>query len=185
MWQVTCSGLCIRGALGKGTLRRYPSFRVPTDHQRARSSRSLLLMCHAWTHLCQLSQVEVKGAFEQGGAHGRLVSIHCQHEKPIKTVQDQERTCPWSWGYHEPASWNWYLELWCNKESSEEANKKGVQKCNINWQGSRHNDVEAVNQAFGTNEGEIKQRSLEAIRLLRQADSVLTKICNYIEDCTA
>jgi hypothetical protein len=49
--------------------------------------------------------------------------------------------------------------------------------------------VEAVNQAFGANEEEIKQKSLEvpveASRLLRQADSVLNKIHDYIEDCTA
>jgi hypothetical protein len=56
---------------------------------------------------------------------------------------------------------------------------------NINWQGNRHNDVEAVNQAFGANDGEIKQESLKAIMLLRQADSDLSKICDYVEDHTA
>jgi hypothetical protein len=29
--QITCTGLCTRGALGKGTLQRYPLSRVPTD----------------------------------------------------------------------------------------------------------------------------------------------------------
>jgi hypothetical protein len=33
-------------------------------------------------------------------------------------------------------------------------------KSNANWQGSRQNDVEAVDQVFGTNEVEIKQKSL-------------------------
>jgi hypothetical protein len=37
--------------------------------------------------------------------------------------------------------------------------------------------VEADNQVFGANEVEIKQKSLEAIRLLRQADQTLYKIC--------
>jgi hypothetical protein len=56
--------------------------------------------------------------------------------------------------------------LQCNKESSE-WNKNDAQKCNINWQGSRNNDVEADNQAFDVNEEDIKQKSLEAIRFLR------------------
>jgi hypothetical protein len=44
--------------------------------------------------------------------------------------------------------------------------------------------VEAVNQVFGVNEVEIKQKTLEALRLLRQADHVLDKICKYLTDCT-
>ncbi len=46
---------------------------------------------------------------------------------------------------------------------------------NVNWQGSRCNDVEAVDQAFGTNEVEIKQKSLKAVRHTRQADHALVK----------
>ncbi len=53
-------------------------------------------------------------------------------------------------------------------------------KCNRNWQGSRHNDVEAVNQVFGANKVEIKQKALEALRVLRQADHALDKICEYL-----
>jgi hypothetical protein len=34
----------------------------------------------------------------------------------------------------------------------------------VNWQGIGHNDVGAVNQAFGANKVEIKHNSLEAIR---------------------
>ncbi len=44
--------------------------------------------------------------------------------------------------------------------------------------------MEADNQVFGTNEAEIKQKSLEAIRLLRQADQALDEICEFIADCT-
>jgi hypothetical protein len=57
-------------------------------------------------------------------------------------------------------------------------------KCNRNLQGSGCNDVEAVNQVFGANKVEIKQKSLEALRLLRQADHALDKICKYLTDCT-
>ncbi len=55
----------------------------------------------------------------------------------------------------------------------------------MNLQGIRGNDVDAVNQAFGTNEVEIKHKSLEAIKLLRQASCVLEEICEYINDCTS
>jgi hypothetical protein len=57
-------------------------------------------------------------------------------------------------------------------------------KRNRNWQGSRHNEVEAVNQVFGANKVEIKQKTLEALRLLRQADHALDKICKYLADRT-
>jgi hypothetical protein len=55
----------------------------------------------------------------------------------------------------------------------------------VNWQGIKRNEVEAVNQEFCTNEVEIKHKSLEAIRLLMQADHVLEEICKYIDDGTA
>ncbi len=57
-------------------------------------------------------------------------------------------------------------------------------KHNRNWQGIRHNDVEAVKQVLGENEGGIKQKTLEALRLLRQADHALDKICKYLADRT-
>jgi hypothetical protein len=44
--------------------------------------------------------------------------------------------------------------------------------------------VETVNQIFGANKVDKKQMSLEAIRLLRQADCALDKIYKYIADCT-
>jgi hypothetical protein len=47
------------------------------------------------------------------------------------------------------------------KEITEEHHKKVAKKqCNRNWQGSRRNYTEAVNQVFGSNEVEIKQKSL-------------------------
>jgi hypothetical protein len=57
-------------------------------------------------------------------------------------------------------------------------------KHNRNWQGSRRNDMEAVNQMFGVNKVVIEQKSQLALRLLRQADHTLDKICKYLTDCT-
>jgi hypothetical protein len=57
-------------------------------------------------------------------------------------------------------------------------------KHNRNWQGSRRNDMEAVHQVFGENEVKIKRKSLEAFRLLRQADQALEEIHKFIVDCT-
>ncbi len=44
--------------------------------------------------------------------------------------------------------------------------------------------MEAVNQLFGVNEVEIKQKTLEALRLLRQADFSLNKVCKYFDNLT-
>ncbi len=44
--------------------------------------------------------------------------------------------------------------------------------------------MEAVNQVFGASKVEIKQKSLEALRLLRQADHALDKIHEYLADHT-
>jgi hypothetical protein len=49
-------------------------------------------------------------------------------------------------------------------------------KHNRNWQSSTSNDVEAVDQLFGANKVEIKQKMLEALTLLRQADQALNKV---------
>jgi hypothetical protein len=59
------------------------------------------------------------------------------------------------------------------KAQKQHFKKVAKYKSNRNWQGSMHNDVEAVNQVFGANEVEIKWKSLEALRLLRQADQAL------------
>jgi hypothetical protein len=78
----------------------------------------------------------------------------------------------------------WHCDT-TNKMQIKQKKKVARDKSNINRQGSRHCDVEAVNQAFGTNEVEIKHKSLKAIRLLRQADCVIEKIRGYIDDSTA
>jgi hypothetical protein len=57
-------------------------------------------------------------------------------------------------------------------------------KRNRNWQGSRCNDVGAVNQVFGANKVKIKQKTLEALSLLRQADHALDEMCKYLADRT-
>jgi hypothetical protein len=57
-------------------------------------------------------------------------------------------------------------------------------KRNRNWQSSRYNDVEAVDQLFGANDVEIKQKMLEALRLLRQTDQALDEVCKYFDDLT-
>ncbi len=44
--------------------------------------------------------------------------------------------------------------------------------------------MEAVNQVFGANKVEIKQKTLEALRLLRQADHALEEIHKYLTDRT-
>jgi hypothetical protein len=63
------------------------------------------------------------------------------------------------------------------KNTQKQEHKKVARnKCNKNWEGSMHNDVEAVNQLFGANKLEIKQKMLEALRLLRQADHALSKV---------
>jgi hypothetical protein len=33
-------------------------------------------MCQVWTHLCPLSQIEVRRTLEQGRAHGQVVLIN-------------------------------------------------------------------------------------------------------------
>ncbi len=44
--------------------------------------------------------------------------------------------------------------------------------------------MEAVNQVYGANKVEIKQKTLETLRLLRQADLTLDKIRKYLADRT-
>ncbi len=76
---------------------------------------------------------------------------------------------------------------WCcdtlRKAQKQHYKKVTKNKCNTNWH-SRHNGMEAVNQVFGANDVEIKQKSLEALRLLKQADQALHKVCKFITDCT-
>jgi hypothetical protein len=71
------------------------------------------------------------------------------------------------------------------KNTQKQQHKKVKRnKRNRNLQSSRHNDVEAVNQLFGANKVEIKQKMLEALRLLRQADHALDKVCKRFDNLT-
>jgi hypothetical protein len=78
--------------------------------------------------------------------------------------------------------------IWCHDttKKAQKQYRKNVAKykSNGNWQSSRHNDMEAVNQLFGANEVEIKQKTLEALRLLRQADHALDKVPEYFNNLT-
>jgi hypothetical protein len=56
------------------------------------------------------------------------------------------------------------------KEQKQHPKTAAGKQRNRNWQGSRLNEVEAVNQVFGANEVEIKQKSLEVLSLLMEAD---------------
>jgi hypothetical protein len=77
----------------------------------------------------------------------------------------------------------WHCDM--PKNAQKQQHKKVTRnKRSRNWQGSRHNDVEAVDQVFGANKVEIKQKTLEALRLLRQADHALDKIHKYLADHT-
>ncbi len=76
--------------------------------------------------------------------------------------------------------------LWHKEEISKEKKQKVARNhSNVNWQGTRHINVDSVNQAFDANKVEIKHKFLEAIRILRQADRVLEEIRKYINDQTA
>jgi hypothetical protein len=57
-------------------------------------------------------------------------------------------------------------------------------KRNRNWQSSRRNNVEAVDQLFGAKKAEIKQKMLEALKLLRWADQALNEVCKYFDNLT-
>jgi hypothetical protein len=72
------------------------------------------------------------------------------------------------------------------KKPPRKRNKKVARKHSyVNKQGIRCNDVEAAIQAFCMIKMGIKHKSLEAIRLLRQADCILDELCKYIDDCNA
>ena len=77
----------------------------------------------------------------------------------------------------------WHCDMPGNTQKQQHK-KVARNKRNRNWQGSRRIDVEAVNQVFGANKVEIKQKTLEALKLLRQADHALDKICKYFDDLT-
>ncbi len=78
--------------------------------------------------------------------------------------------------------------IWCHgtkkKAQKQYCKKVAKYKSNMNWKGRRHTDMEAVNQLFGANKMEIKQKMLEALRLLRRADQALDKVCKYFDNLT-
>jgi hypothetical protein len=76
----------------------------------------------------------------------------------------------------------WHCDM--PKDAQKQHKKVARNKCNKNWQGSRRNEVEAVNQLFGANKVEIKQKMLEALRHLRQADHALEEVHEYFDDLT-
>ncbi len=72
-----------------------------------------------------------------------------------------------------------------NTQTQKQQHKKVAQKKrNRNWQSSRRNGVEAVDQLFVANKMEIKQKMLEAFRLIKQADHALDKVCEYFDNLT-
>jgi predicted unusual protein kinase regulating ubiquinone biosynthesis (AarF/ABC1/UbiB family) len=85
--------------------------------------------------------------------------------------------------HHQAGTGIWHCDT-PRRAQKQHYKKVAEYKSNANWQGSRQNDVEAVNEAFDANGAEIKQKSLETIRLLRQADQALDKIREFIADCT-
>jgi hypothetical protein len=77
----------------------------------------------------------------------------------------------------------WHCDMPRNTQKQQH-NKATRNKCNRNWQNSRHNDMEAVDQLFRANKVEIKQKMLDALRLLRQADQALNEVCEYFNNLT-
>jgi hypothetical protein len=140
-------------------------------------------MCHAWTHLCRLSQIEVRRTSDQSRMHGRVVSIHCEYAKPSKTIRKEPILNPGATRHQQAGSGIWHCDM-PRKAQKQHFKKVARNKHNMIWQGSRHNDVEALNQVFGMNEVEIKRKSLEALRLLRHADQALEEIHKFITDRT-
>jgi hypothetical protein len=77
----------------------------------------------------------------------------------------------------------WHLGMPRNTQKQQHQ-KVTRNRRNMNWQGSRHNDLEAVDQLFGANDVEIKQKTLEALGLLRKADHVLDEVRKYFDNLT-
>ena len=82
------------------------------------------------------------------------------------------------------------LDIWhCDQRNSPKLNKRmrkrGVFAGNINWNGEACDDTNAFNLTVGANKKDIKQKSLRASRLLRNAESAVVQIRTYISDHTA
>jgi hypothetical protein len=83
---------------------------------------------------------------------------------------------------------NQFRGIWCcdmTKKAWRQYCKKAAKyNSNVNWKGSRHNGMEVVDQLFGVNKVDIKQKMLEALRLLKQADHALDVVCKYFDNLT-
>ncbi len=77
----------------------------------------------------------------------------------------------------------WFCDT-MKKAQKQFCKKVAKYNSNVNWKGSRRNDMEAVNQLCRVNKVEIKQKTLEALRLLKQADHALDKVCKYFDNLT-
>jgi hypothetical protein len=142
-------------------------------------------MCQAWTHLSQLSWIEIgrtQNEAEHIGSWYRsnvnMQNLPKLYEIRKKPILDPGAMMPQRAG----------TDIWCcdtPKNTQTQQHKKVARnKCNRNWQSSRHNYVEAVDQLFGANKGEIKQKTLEALGLLRQADHALDEVFKYFDNLT-
>ncbi len=138
-------------------------------------------MCQEWTHLYQLSQIEARRTSEQGGADRQWYcsTINMQNLPRLYKIRKDPILDPGATMHQQAGTGIWLCDT--KKKPPKKQNKKVARDySNLNWQGIRRNDVEAVNQEFGANNMEIKHKCLEAIRLLRQADCVLEEICKYV-----
>jgi hypothetical protein len=114
----------------------------------------------------------------QGGYHEEhlLLQENTMRNKQERTKEFKQQAGPGIWRCGTP------------KDAQKQQHKKVARKkCNRNWQGSRRNDVEAVNQVFGANEVEIKQKSRKhsgfsgrlIMHLTRFANTSLTAQSTY------
>jgi hypothetical protein len=85
---------------------------------------------------------------------------------------------------HQPAGTGiWHCNM-LKKTQKQQQKKVARNKPNRNWQSSKHFYMEGINQLFRANKVDIKQKMLEALRLLRQADHAFDKVCKFSDDLT-
>jgi hypothetical protein len=115
------------------------------------------------------------GDYSQGRETGSSCN-RCSRQLGLKAFTRTERT--------QKFKKNQLRGIWCcdttKKAQKRYCKKVAKYKRNRNWQNSRRNDVEAVNQLFRANKVKIKQKMLEALRLLKQADHALNKVCKKL-----
>jgi hypothetical protein len=130
-------------------------------------------MCQVWAHLSQ-NKAEHIGSWYRSNVNMRnLPKLYEIRKKPILDLGAMMHQWAGTGIWH------------CNmpKNTQKQQHKKVARnKRNRNWQSSRCNDVEAVNQLFGANKVKIKQKTLEALRLLSQADHALEEVCKYFDN---